>query len=797
MSSFPENTSNLPTALDGLSGPDPAGDAPSLDRFKSVSEAYNAYKELRQGDELSALNRIRYQMKLDGEPPFSVQEMRKYGLATNANVNFGFMEDALTAASAPYEDLVDGSEVLCRLPTDYQAEETEKQAMQSVMEDEFTALITDDDGFDYQLAELVRQFNLHGIAVPFFENKLGLTWLTTETGNFLLPRDVRASTKALDIACCVREYMPHELFAFIEDRTTATAAGWDVPETTAAIKAACPNTQWDDDWDKWAEQWKNNDLGMSYTGKPSVIRVVHMWVVARKGKGKVQHLMFRADGSAKEFMFKSKDAQANLGQAFTIFTDGVGTNGKYHGIRGIGYKLYAIIKEMDELWSSFIDSTRQAGKIFIQPKSEGAAKNLALVEWGNFIMLPPNANFIPRDLPNYSQNLIPGLNLLGQLLQGKTGQWSTQGAFDKKVEQTAKEITARLDQIAKLSYTKVKIFYGSWERLIREQVRRVKRKDWHETDPDYERVKEFYDRCEARGVPKEAIHKINLRHVKVVKAMGNGSPEARQALFDRLFGMFQYYDSEGQQKLVRSATISAAGKDMGDMLAPAVAGQRPPVDKKIADLENAAMVAGSPQQVEPNEIHTVHLIEHLTGPDGLQEFVKKYESGEVGLEAIPIMRLLHTHCDGNEETGEIGHMQYVPDTMPNGTPNMQKAQFKEALQQTEEVIANGEKKILAEQRKQAEAEGQEGPQMGFNQSRAVDQAEVALMKVQTEAQSKEALTQQQLDHNERRFQQEQDIARRKADEEMRLNAARTDAEVAHTLIKKAAEQTPETVAEAA
>ncbi len=790
---FASDSSALPTALDGVMGPPSKGGKESGDRFKDVGAAYSAYKEARQGDQLSAMNRIRYQMKLDGEPPYSKQEMRKYGLATNANVNFGFMEDVLTAASAPYEDLVDGSEVLMRLPTKFGNDPAERMGWESVMEEEYTTLITDDDGFDYQLAELVRQFNLHGIAVPFRENEYEISWRTTETGNFLLPRDCRASTKAIDWACCVREYLPHELWERIEDRDTAKELGWDIKETMEAIKAATPGIQWDDDWDKWTEQWKNNDFGMSYSGRPSVTRVVHMWYVSRDGKSSVTHCMFRADGAGKEFMFKAKDRFSALGEAFTIFTDGVGTNGKYHGIRGIGYKLYAIIKELDELWSSFIDATRQAGKIFIQPQSEAAAKNLALVEWGNFIMLPPKANFIDRTLPNYAQNLIPGINLLGQLLERKSGQYTTQGAFDQKKEQTAREIMARLDQIAKLSTTKVKIFYNSWERLNKENVRRIIRKDWHPSDPDYERVNQFYTRCEARGVPKEAIYEINLRRVKAVKAMGNGSPEARQAILDRLMQLFQYYDPEGQGKLVRVATISAAGKDMGDMLAPQVPGQRPPIDKKIADLENAAMGDLKPQVVEPNENHAVHMVEHLTGPGGLLEMVQAFRAGQVGYEAVPAMRLKHTHCDGNEQTQEIGHMQFIPDKNWDGTPNMQKAQFKEALQQTDEIIANGERHLQAEQRKMQEAEGQEQEAIGATDSRAAQQAEESLFQVQQEAATHEAnLRMKEEDHQQAIRQKQESFAQEQA-----LQKARTEADIALKAQQEAAKITAEPQKEAA
>ena len=78
---------------------------------------------------------------------------------------------------------------------------------------------------------------------------------------------------------------------------------------------------------------------------------------------------------------------------------------------------------------------------------------------------------------------------------------------------------------------------------------------------------------------------------------------------------------------------------------------------------------------------------------------------------------------------------FAPQNLPDGKPNMERAGFKEALQQTDEEIYNGEKHLEAEQRKAAEAQQAEGGQqeqdgaLGFTANKAAEQAQTSRAKL--------------------------------------------------------------------
>jgi hypothetical protein len=768
--------SNLSGPLDGLQGPKPTKKEARKPRFKTAQDAYNGYKDAREGDRLSAINRIRIQMQLDGAPPYDQAELIRRGLGTIANVNFGFMEDALNAASAPYENLIEAAEDICRMPTTFGRDQQERDDYNKGLAEEYTTLTLNNDNFDYNFAELVRQFLINGVAMPYYEQTRGINWQTTEMGNFLVNRDIPARESAIDCAFAVRDWLPYQLFRMIENPDTAKRLGWEVENTWKAIKAATPSVNYDDDWEKAQREWKDNDLGNSYSGKAKCSRLVHVW--SRDLDGKVSHQMISAEGGDSGFLFQFPGRFERMSHCFTIFTNGVGTNGKYHGIRGIGYRLHAIVKEMNEIWSSFLDAMRNNSKVWIKPMDEAAIKNLQLVQFGNYMVMPPKADMVPMQFPDYTKGLIPGLQMLDQKLNGKVGAFSGQGAFDQHKEQTRTEILARVDEASKLGVSQMNIFYKAWTKLNRERVRRLTKVKHVKGDPDYDEVMEFFERCQARGIPKEAIAAIDLRKVQAVKVAGNGSQAALQATYDRLMQYIGELDAAGRNQLVRDAIRVTAGRDAANAYKPAIPGQRPPVDKKIAILENDAMAQGRPMQVEPNELHTAHMIEHLTGPGGLLEDLQALKTGQVGYEIIPSMRMKYDHCVGNPEAEIKGHMDYIPDKMPDGTPNMEKSGFNKALQEADEQIYNGEKHLEAEQKKLAAEQEQmppeEGNELSPTDSRAAEQAEAALLKVEADAAAKDALVRQELEHNEIRLQQE--MAEREA--RMAQQAAEADFQLA-------------------
>jgi hypothetical protein len=432
-------------------------------------------------------------------------------------------------------------------------------------------------------------------------------------------------------------------------------------------------------------------------------------------EGPVSMYIFPEDGST-DFMFKKLNKYNSQSEAYTIMTDSVGTNGFYHGIRGVGYKLFEIVKQMNMLWSSFIDAIRMSSKLVIQPDSDNSMENLNMVHFGNYVIMPPNTKVVPWQFPNLQNTIIPGLNMMTNVLAEKVGRYTSEADLNQAKEQTRAEVMARVDQVAKLSFSRLNIFLRAFTRLGREQMRRVMRRDWTEKDRNGPEVLAFYAACKRRGVEAESIHNIDLSEVMAVRPIGNGSAAARTSIYDRLWQVFPYMDEKGKNLYLRDLTRTTGGVTAADKYMPKIPGQRPPIDKKVAILENKDMRVGEAIQVEPDELHAVHIPEHLLEMQGIIQQLMEMAIPEE--QAIPALSILQEHT--------FTHLEYINPEDPRH------AQWNQALQQTDEIVTNGQRSLDKKMRDQAEAEasGQEyqapADEVGIAEQIQLEQASVAL-----------------------------------------------------------------------
>lgn len=708
------------SAFDGLLAVEDTNTGKLLvkERISNVNDAQQVYLSMREGDRESAVNRLQIQASLDGVPPYDQKKLNALKRGYQANVNFNFMEDALSIAQAPFDDLLE-EEILLTTPTKYGTDPELQIEWSQIIAEEATKTITQVDGFEYDFPELVRQFILHGVSVPYFPDEIGFQWETAAMGDFLLPRGVRAKARAVDVACAMRPYLPNELYHHIEDRAVAEEMGWNVDETIRQIKLATPDQPIDWDVEHWEKEWKNNDIGL--TAKSKVIRAVHMWVTSLNGE--VSHYIF-AEANPKDFMYKRVGRFKKQSEAYTMMTYGVGTNGCYHGIRGLGYTLYGPVKRLNMLWSGFLDQIGQSGKLLLQPNSESDLQNLSTVDFGgSAVVVPPNVKMLTWSWPNLQNTTIPGLEMISNMVRQKAGRYTSEADFNQAKEQTRAEVMARVDQISKLSTSQLRIFKQGMTRLFREQMRRIIRRDWTDIDRNGEDVIRFYARCELRGVPKEAIHSVDLEGVEFVLGIGNGSAAARTAILERLELRYPYMDEVGKNNYNRDYVRTIAGLTAANSYFPKQAGQRPPIDLDIAITENSLFRLGGDKPVIPNEIHSVHIPPHL---ELMYEYIKGYEDMLISEEeAIPVLLVLQTHTQT--------HLDYIQS-------HPQAAEWRQALQQTNEIVVNGQRSLEKKQKQAAEAEArgetldQVSGEIGAAESIQNQQALESLKAVLTEKQ---------------------------------------------------------------
>jgi len=258
------------------------------------------------------------------------------------------------------------------------------------------------------------------------------------------------------------------------------------------------------------------------------------------------------------------------------------------------------------------------------------------------------------------------------------------------------QVVSDMDVSTRLSGASLNLFYASWNRLLREVVRRVV--TTKKPDPA---IKDFYARCEDRGIPPEFIKTLDVARTKAVRSIGNGSHANRMVALRELQGISGQFDDVGRRNLTRDIVSTRVGHDLADRYAPANVDKRPTVDLKIAFFENQQLMEGQPVPVVGNELHGTHLEIHLSP---LAQLIEQLNVGEADpMQALPTLQAFYEHISQTVQ-------------LAAGDPALEGlvGQAQQVLQFAEEAINNTAKaaqKIQRDQSQQAEvpAEGEEAP----------------------------------------------------------------------------------------
>lgn len=655
---------------------------PPESRLRDVKSALSIFSTLRMADEKSAQNRARYDAMFDGAPPYDQRVLVSTGQGARTNLNFGEATRYLDISMSAFVDLYSSLERLVRVHVTL-GEPTQRNEAEDIIAEEATATHRDWPESHASFLRLCNEFVKHGVGVTYFDSPKDWRYRVSGLSDFLIPRQTKASEEAIEVACVRRQYLLHELWGYIRNPDVAERLGWDVEEVkriimhnarTSGRNGAHTYT----DWESTQRELKNNDL---YTGiENTAVDVINMWV--REFDGSITYIMFAEEGP-KTFMFREDKMFARAEHAFLLFAFGVGTNGTYHSVRGLGNRIFNHIQTSNRLRCQRIDSAMLAGAVMIQPESQRALADLSFTMYGPYSILSPNVRLIEKAAPNLTQNMDPALADIQQQLQMNVdlvSSYGNQSSPYRNELQTEHDLAVA----SRLSGSTLNLFYASFTRLMREFVRRLVQGD-ASRDPA---VKDFYARCAARGVPAELIRSIDHSKTAAVRAIGAGSAANRLLALRELRAIAGDFDETGRRNLIRDMTAERVGRDLASRYAPAAPEPRQGVDTKLAMLENPTLTAGGEVPVLDSELHGDHLRVHAPL---LQELLLALDTGQADpVAALPAVQALHAH---------IGtHAQYLA-LSPLAAAEI--GPIKQLLQMGDEAITNTTRKIQAAQRRAA------------------------------------------------------------------------------------------------
>jgi len=656
-------------------------------RLCKASAQRSIFKRMYEDDRTNAFNRAQIQDLLDGGTPYSQAELNEANQPDTTNLNFGGAEEQLEKAMAPYYDLVQSPEDIVSVCTLHGAEEN-RADWNAGLSEEISRTIRDAEQFTFQTSRLAQKHVWDGVGVGYWPDELDWRYIGSGLGQFYFPRQSFACESELPVVCAIQEMTVTQLYKKVANQVEGeeTKSKWNKKAVEEAIRKVTTNSPDYANWEYLMEEIKNNDLGVD--SRTPMIRLIHTWVTEFDGKIS-HHITTEEDQGTEVFIYCCHGKYSAMRQALVMFPYGLGTNTKTHGIRGLGYKIYAFEQQRNRSLSRLIDQGNLASSLMMQAADESSLANIGLQYFGNLAVIPPNVTIADYTPPDLSKTVMPVLGEMERLRNNRTAGYSSEAAFDGDQRKTKFEISSQLQQNAALSDTQLDFWNVPFNRLLQETVRRMARRNFVPMDPGGQEIAELRLRLTKRGIPLEALFKLDFKATKLVPAIGAGSASARTLKLEKMEVLRPRMDDVGRANLDRDLATDTVGAERANRYFPKDQQPRFTYDTSIAILQNGQLLNGIEVPVLPGDKHLAQAREHI------KPLLEGFQAEQQGL--VPIeefadgSRLLFLHT--------VEHVDMVENDPASAE---EAAALRQALQQIGEVVSNGLRKIQA-----AEADAQE------------------------------------------------------------------------------------------
>lgn len=661
------------------------------ERLGSPAAARNEYTKLKDLDNDSSFNRSLVDGLADYTPPHDAAELENKGQSDRFNITTGEGATILTEAQAAYVDIYTTPKVLADIPLLPGVDKQQALTWSQILAEEYTVMDRDDPASLPLHIQLAATYVKHGVVIGYFDDKETMRYSVGGLDHFKFPRESGIITTDIEQCHSLGAYGVTKLFAKIG------GDGWNEDAIRKAIlqSARHANADWND-WEEMQKQIKANEVGVN--SQCSEVAVIHSWV--REYSGKISYYISAKnalsdqDGGPEDFIFKSPGHYDSVDQAFQIFPFSVGNGGRLYTVRGLGYLIFQLCNAGDILHCKMLDNARVGSSLILQPASTEDEQDMMLIDSGSAIMIPPTMKMPDRQVGiNLNNALMPAINETRSILNRATGGLASGDMMmnDDKSRQTKLEVSSKLDFINKLNSFAVTLFYGPYDKITKEKVRRaftVRQKDKQAAA----RVREMKARCVARGVPESVFKQIDFKRVQATRIIGTGSRASRIMLMDQIQQGYSTWDAVGRKNFDYDRLIMLGGVDLADRYAGTPNETRIPYDDSIATLENFQLLEGDYMDPKDGQLHMVHLPIHI---NKLMEGLKGVDEGQVDLMQWTMEhQMLYDHAVATLEMTVV-HESVQPELN----------QYHQQVQQVGEIVVNGLKMI----NKAAQEGGEQGP----------------------------------------------------------------------------------------
>jgi hypothetical protein len=725
------------------------------ERLTKPSALRVLHRRFCQDDAESSANRAAVQELMDFVPPYDQNDLETRGMQERFNINYGSASALKNEAVGPFLDIFTSPSSLVKIALDQEVDPDLRSTYADVMSDEWTKMIRSWDVMTSNILQLVDADVTHGVAIPWFEDKATLNHEIGTLEDCKFDADAVAVPSRIEAMTIERSMSVPELFAKIEGEEGNTDYdGWNGPEAKRLIESAKPKQV---DAADWNYEEAARMVKACRSGNPHALPAIELvWGVIRELDGQISVYATTKDGLAdtgdqqfteKEdttWLYRKRGAYDDANQMFQIFTFSVGNKNRIYTIRGFGYALFEPGTADNILRCKMMDSARHRASEIYQPESTvDSLEDTQFIDFGHYMLAPKGLRGVPQNnTMRMDENIGFVLDSNQQVMnQHGAGLASNSIIQNPTARRNEMQVTAELEHTNKMQGFAISLFYGPYDKYMRELVRR----SFTETQKDLainKMVARMKEACVNRGVPLDVLSRIDLEATQATRLQGAGSKGSRLIGFQQMGQLYAEMDPQGKEYFNYDFASEIKGSEAAERYFGKPGQRRGHVDVALARLENADMLEGTLIEPVDGENKMIHLQEHI---ESLITGIEEVNEGVVEI-ADWTMRYIPTyqHCVATLEQTTV-HESRIQELNS----------YRQQVQQAGELIDNGLRHINKMREGQGDMSqgldpngnpvpGVEAPMTPEQQKASASQQDndLKMAKIFAEAQAKIAVMQQ-------------------------------------------------------
>ena len=602
---------------------------------------------MQNEDSKEASRRMKIKRMYDGFLPYDPKRLAAHGFKDRANLNmnelYGVIEGRIAAIHGLAIDTIPLIELTSKAPTE---DGPDMPKIIEVIETVFSEVLRSSDDFITTLAHMFREADLYGLGPVTWRSPDQFLPTAVHRAQMLFPPNSPANSSEVEMVSIRMDLQAHYLFGLFNNETASEKVGWDLSEVRKLLAYVFFHGH-DNRSDSGKDGLGTMETAMNLwrqnrgfeTDQFKNVSVVYDFV-REVSDGKVS-LSIRSDAPVRisekfsdvetpeKFLFRKKGMYDSLDQCL-VWLPSNQESTKARGIRGIASRLFPSIDYSNKMLCSIMDAARLQMTFPVRGRTN--QRDLSITQVGPITLFDPNLEPFPMRNQAIDIQSIVGVrelvqNVSNNNVQGLRGPSAAPervyAGADRKTQAEVQQEAAAAERAELVSFvmrvrTLDKVFAETWRRFT--NMTRSYPKDKH--------VELFFERCEARGLPKEIIKEV-LEKLAVVmnRSLVFGDAATLSGLLAEVLAQYGgNLDEEGRIKILRDMLRYRIGSKAADKYRPEVDRSQMPTDSaSFAMTENFVMSSGGMAMVGQDQLHWSHIPVHA---ELIQQIVETFQAGE-------------------------------------------------------------------------------------------------------------------------------------------------------------------------